>query len=58
MEHVTHMKGIIDAYKSLVREPEGKRLLGSHGRRWKEISERILEKQDGKLWTGFNWLRI
>jgi hypothetical protein len=43
-----------NAYKTLVGEPEGKkRLLGR-----RIILEWILEKQGGKVWTGFIWQRM
>jgi hypothetical protein len=37
----------------LVEEPEGKRPLGRLG-----LDGRVLEKQGGKVWIGFMWLRI
>jgi len=46
-------KGVETTYKL-----EGKRPLGRPRRRWGTISEWILEKQGGKLWNGFIWLRI
>jgi hypothetical protein len=36
-----------------VGNPEGKRLLGTPNHRWEDNIEMFLEKQDGKVWTGF-----
>jgi hypothetical protein len=40
-----------NAYRILVGEPEGKRLLGRQRRRW--VGKWILERWDGVIWTGF-----
>jgi hypothetical protein len=42
----------------LVRKPEGKRPLERLRGRWKDNKKCISGKNDGKLWTGFMWLRI
>jgi hypothetical protein len=47
-----------NAYRLLVRKPEGKRPLGRQRRRWWIILREILERWDGVMWTGFVWLRI
>jgi hypothetical protein len=47
-----------NAYRILVREPEGKRPLGRPRRRWGIILRRILERQDGVACNGLIWLRI
>jgi hypothetical protein len=51
------MREIRNAYKILVREPEGKISLGRPRRRWRIILEWMLRKQGGKVWTGCIWLR-
>jgi len=57
--HVSCMGGMRSAYRILVGKPAGKRALGRPrcvgGR---IILEWILEKQGGKVWTGFTWLGI
>jgi hypothetical protein len=47
-----------NAYKILVGKPEGKRSFGRNRCRWEVISEWILGKLFGKLWTEFFCLRI
>jgi hypothetical protein len=42
----------------LVGKHEGKRPLGRPRRRWRIIFIWVFEKQGGKVWTGFIWLRI
>jgi hypothetical protein len=44
-------------YRVLVEKPEGKRPLGRHRRRWKNINMDIM-KIGGALGTGWSWLRI
>jgi hypothetical protein len=34
--HTAHIRKMLNAYKSLVGEPEGKRPLGRHRRRWED----------------------
>jgi hypothetical protein len=43
--------------KFWLQKPEGKRPLGRLGIDGR-ILEWVLEKQGGKVWTGFIWLRI
>jgi hypothetical protein len=38
--------------------PEEKRRLERHRRRWEDNIEGILGKLDGKLWIGYAWFRI
>jgi hypothetical protein len=47
-----------NAYKILVRKPEGKRPLGRHKRRWGIIGTWILKKWLVRVWIGCIWLRI
>jgi hypothetical protein len=42
----------------LVRKPEGKNHSEDLGVNGKILLRWILEKQDGKTWNGFTWLRI
>jgi hypothetical protein len=46
------------AYKIWVGEPEGKESLGRPWSRWEDTIKWILEKYDGRIRTGFIWLRI
>jgi hypothetical protein len=48
----------INAYRILVRKPEGKRPLGRPRRRWVGNIKYILERQDGMVRTESIWLRI
>jgi hypothetical protein len=42
-----------------VGTPEGKRILGRPGRRWKDNIKIDFQELDwGLVWTGFLWLRI
>jgi hypothetical protein len=52
------MEAIRNSYKILEGKPEGKRPLERTRHRWEDDNRIILEKQGGKLWTGFIWLRI
>jgi hypothetical protein len=45
------------AYRLLVGEPEGKRPLGRPRSGLEDDLEWILEKQSGKVWACFIWLR-
>jgi hypothetical protein len=47
-----------NAYRILVGKLETKRTLGRPRCRWWTILKWILERQDGMVWTGSNWLRI
>jgi hypothetical protein len=47
-----------NAYKLLVRKPEGKRPLGRPRRRWWIILWWIMERWYGVMWIGLVWLRI
>jgi len=42
--HIAHMEDMRNAYKILVRKPEGKRQLGRPRHRWEKIGEWILGK--------------
>jgi hypothetical protein len=42
----------------VVRKPKGKKLLEELGIDERIILQWILEKQGGKVWIGFIWLRI
>jgi hypothetical protein len=51
------MGRIINSYKTFVKKPEGKRLLGRHRRRWEDnIKMDLRESED--MWTERIWLRI
>jgi hypothetical protein len=56
--HVARMGEKRNAYRILVRKPEGKRPLRRPRRRRVDILKWILEKQDVMLWIGLIWLRI
>jgi hypothetical protein len=43
-----------DAYRALVRKPEGKRPLGRRRRRWTMILKRMFKKCDG----GTHWIDL
>jgi hypothetical protein len=55
--HVARMGEKRNAYKLLVRKPEGKRPLGRPKHRWWIILGWILERWDGVMWTGLVWPR-
>jgi hypothetical protein len=55
--HVAHTGGARSSYKISVGKSERKNHFEDHGEDGRIILELILEKQNGKLWTGFNWLR-
>jgi hypothetical protein len=50
--NVAHMEETKNAYKILVRKPEGKRPLGGHRRRWKD-NIRLYLKEEG--WEDMDW---
>jgi hypothetical protein len=56
--HVARMGEERKMYKVLVGKPEGKRLLGRPRRRWEGGSEWILGRLAGRMWSGFDWLRL
>jgi hypothetical protein len=46
-------------YKVLVGKPEGKRLLGRQRYRWENgIGMDLREIGWGRVWIGFDWLRV
>jgi hypothetical protein len=45
------------AYRVLVGNPEERRELGKHRRRWEIILKLMFKKWDG-IWIGLIWLRI
>jgi hypothetical protein len=47
-----------NAYKILVRKPEGKRLCGRPRCRWENNIRTDLQETGGKVWTDYIWLRI
>jgi hypothetical protein len=47
-----------NAYRILVKMPEGKRSLGKLGVDERIILKLILQEQNVKMWSEFNWLRI
>jgi len=51
--HVKHTGEMRSAYEILMGKSEGKRPLGRIGIDVKTVLEWILEKQSGKVWTGF-----
>jgi hypothetical protein len=56
--HVARMGEKRNAYRLLVRKPEGKRPLGRPRRRWVDNIRMDLGEVDGVMWTGLVWLRI
>jgi hypothetical protein len=56
--HVARMGAKRNAYRLLVRKPEGKRPLGRPRCRWVDNIRMILERWYGVMWTGLVWLRI
>jgi hypothetical protein len=52
------MGAMRNSYSISVGKPEGKRPLGRTGHKWENISQWILGKWGGNIWTGFIWLRI
>jgi hypothetical protein len=56
--HVARMGEKRNAYRLLVRKPEGKRPLGRRRLGGWIILGWILERWDGVMWTGLVWLRI
>jgi hypothetical protein len=55
--HVACTREMRTSYKISVETPEGKRPLGKPRRRLEDYITMGLEKQFGKVWTGFIWLR-
>jgi hypothetical protein len=49
------MGDVINAYKILVRKPEGKRLLGTPRHGYEDDIKMILKKLVGKVSTGLIW---
>jgi hypothetical protein len=47
-----------NAYRILVRKPEGKRPPGRPRRRWVDNIKMDLRERGGVVWAGSNWLRI
>jgi hypothetical protein len=45
------------AYNILVGKPEGKKLLRRPRHRWEYNVKMDLRETDGRVWTGFMWLR-
>jgi hypothetical protein len=54
--HVARMEEMRNASGILVGKSEEKRPLGRIRRRW--VDNIIIERQDGMVWAGSNWLRI
>jgi len=54
VEHVARVGEVRDAYKGLVGEPDGKRLLGRPRRRREDKIKTDLERKKGRMvWAGF-----
>jgi hypothetical protein len=53
--HVEHMGEKRNAYRLLVRKPEGRRSLGRPRRRWVDNIRKDLGRWDGVMWTGLVW---
>jgi hypothetical protein len=48
-----------NAYRILLRKPEGKRPLGRPRHRWEDnIRMDLRERENWVVWTGLIWLRI
>jgi len=56
--HVGSVVDRRDAYRCLVRRPDGKRPLGRPRLRWEIILKFIFKEWNGDAWTGLLWLRI
>jgi len=56
--HVARMGEERGVYRVLVGEPEGKRTLGRHRRRWEDNIKMDLQEVGGGLRTVWSWLRI
>jgi hypothetical protein len=52
------MGDIINAYKVLVRKPEGKNSHGRPRRRWEDNIRKYLREIGWEVWIGFIWLRV
>jgi hypothetical protein len=48
--------GMINAFKILVEEPEGKRLRRRPGRKWEDNLKMYVKKCGVRMCTGLNWL--
>jgi hypothetical protein len=57
-EHLARMGRMKNAYRILVGNPEGKRLLRRPDHRWEDNIRMDLREIGEKLWTEFIWLRI
>jgi hypothetical protein len=49
---------MIGAYRVLVGKPEGRKPLGSPGRRWEDNIKMYFHKWDGEAWNELAFLRI
>ena len=47
-----------DMHTGFGGKPVGMRLLVRHRRRWENNTEGNVDKWDGRVWTGLNWLRV
>jgi len=56
--HVACMGDSRSAYNIFVEKTERKGPLGRPSLSWEAILEWILGKYGGRMWTGFNWLKI
>jgi hypothetical protein len=57
--HVARMGETRNAFRILVGKSEGRRPLGRPRRRWvHNIKMDLLERYNGMVWIGSNWLRI
>jgi hypothetical protein len=52
--HVASTGEVRNVYKTLFREPEGKKTLGRPRCSWEDI----LNSQGVRVWTGLMWFRI
>jgi hypothetical protein len=53
-----HVDGEKICVRVFVGERAGMRLFVRHRRRWENNTEANVEKWDGRVWTGLNWLRV
>jgi hypothetical protein len=53
--HIAHMGRMKNAYKSFLRRPEGKSLLGRPRRRWEDNTRTFLKET---AWEVVDWIHL
>ena len=56
--HMAHIGERSGTYRVLIEKLEVKRPLGRSRHRWNYNIKWILKKLDGRVWSGFIWLRL